>query len=50
MYECEVIIIPKRIFEHNTYTGRGARIDQILTSGYGHRENYEKEIPIKNKL
>ena len=50
MYECEVIIIPKRIFEKNTYTGRGASIEDTLISGYGHRENYDKEIPIKNKL
>ena len=47
MYECEVIIIPKRIFEKNTYTGRGASIEDVLQSAYGYHKNYEREIPIQ---
>jgi hypothetical protein len=47
MYECEVIIIPKKIFEKNIYTGGGASIEVVLVSGYGYRENYEREITIK---
>ena len=44
MYECEIIIIPKHIYEKNIYTGGGARIDQVLVSGYEDPNNYEKQI------
>ena len=44
MYECEVIIIPKRIFEKNINPGGGGDIAQVLLGGYGDPENYERQI------
>ena len=43
MYECEVVIIPKRIFEASKFE-QGKRIDQILVGGYGDPRMYKKQI------
>jgi hypothetical protein len=43
MYECEVIIIPRRIYESSTFQ-RGARIDQILVGGYELPQRYKRQI------
>ena len=43
MYECEVIIIPKSIFEASKFEG-GERIDQILVGGYADHRMYKKQI------
>lgn len=44
MVECEVIIIPKRIFEDRERYFDGMRIDQVLTGGYADQSNY---YPVK---
>ncbi len=44
MWECDIIIIPKKKFRKNKEPGGGARIDQLLTGGYEHRENWKEEI------
>jgi hypothetical protein len=41
MYECDVIIIPRRVFEGGP---GGQRIDQILCGGFERPDFYEKEI------
>ncbi len=43
MYECEVVIIPRRIFEGGPI---GYRIDQILCGGYEKHCFYEREVPL----
>ena len=40
MWECEVIIIPRRKFKDEG-TFRGYRIDQVLTSQFGNREMWQ---------
>jgi hypothetical protein len=43
MYECEVVIIPRSVFEASKFES-GKRIDQILVGGYGDPRMYKKKI------
>lgn len=43
MYECEIIVIPRRIHGSSTFQS-GYRIDQILVGGYDLPQRYKKKI------
>lgn len=44
MWECDIVIIPRRKFEG--FKHPGAKLEDVLTNGFEKRENWDRELPV----